>query len=139
MDAYMRTLIRPNYYVVLIQPTSVLSKKYTQVRASSDPLQTVVNLNPGHVGPVLYVLKAACAFPSADDANAVRDFLATKKRSFESKKRFLMNTAERFRLRYYSDDIEPPGGTRAYLQRHAPEAFVSAYDRLITKRRGWAR
>jgi hypothetical protein len=135
MDVYLRHLINPDYYVLLIHPTSLLSKRYTLVALSSDPLQTVANLNPGHSGPVLYVLKAGCAFTSLAEASRVRHFLATKKRSFASKQKYLIKTARRHNLRYYSNDIEPPGGTRAYLERHAPGNFVSAYDRLITKGR----
>jgi len=104
-------------------------------RTTTDPLQTVSNLNPGYHGPVLYMLKAVCAFPSKDDACSACHYLATKKRSFESKKRYLMEMAEKHQLRYYSDEYTPPGGTRAYLQRRANLAYVNAYDRLITKRK----
>lgn len=134
MDVYLRHLLEPEYFVVLIHPTSHLSKKYTLVRTSSDPLRTIINLNPGHDGPVLYKLRAGCAFRTYDEADRVRHFLATKKRSFQSKQKYLKKLAERRGLRYYSDKYLPPGGTRNFLLKHAPLNYVQTYDRLISKK-----
>jgi len=135
MDVYMRHLLAPTYYVVLIHPTSALSKSYTLVRTTCDPLQTVANLNPAHAGPLLYRLRAGCAFHSLREARAAKEYLATKKRSFDSKKKYLMKLADTQGLPYYSDEIVPPGGTRAYLERYAPTRYVRTYDRLIQKKR----
>lgn len=134
MDAYLRNLISPSYYVVLIHPTNAVNKSYTRVVLTTDPLATVSALNPGQGGPIWYKLKVGCAFRSYAEAYATREFLATKKRSFSSKQDYLLKLAERRHLRYYSDSIKPPGGTRAYLKKYAPSNYVSAYDRLIQKK-----
>lgn len=134
MDVYLRSLISPLYYVVLIHPTAAVSKSYTQVVLTSNPLQTVVAFNQDQGGPVWYKLRAGCAFRSYDEAYATRLFLATKKRSFNSKQTYLKNLAARRHLPYYSDAIRPPGGTRAYLKKYAPSNYVSVYDRLIRKK-----
>lgn len=134
MDVYLRSLISPLYYVVLIHPTPATNKAYTQVCMTTNPIQTVIALNPGQGGPVWYVLKAGCAFRSYDEAYATREFLATKKRSFSSKQAYLQKLAARRHLPYYSDTIRPPGGTRAYLKKYAPSNYVSTYDRLIRKK-----
>ncbi len=134
MDVYLRSLISPLYYVVLIHPTPAMNKSYTQVALTVDPLQTVMALNPGQGGPVWYKLRAGCAFRSYDEAYATRKFLATKKRSFSSKQDYLQKLAARRNLPYYSDTLRPPGGTRAYLKKRAPPNYVSTYDRLIQKK-----
>lgn len=125
----------PDFFVVLIHPTALLHKKYTLVRLTTDPLQTVINLNRGCGGPTYYVLRAGCAFRSLGDACRASDFLAKKKRSFSSKKKYLKKLAARHRLPYYSDTRKPPGGTRAFLEGHAPGNYVQTFDRLISKRR----
>jgi hypothetical protein len=133
MDVYLRNLISPSYYVCLIHPTGQLSKRYTLVKLTKDPLQTVVDLNPGHSGPVLYVLKAGCAFRSLPDALRAKQYLAKKKRSFASKHRYLQKLAVRQHLPYYTDELKPPGGSRAFLEKYANTNYVNTYDRLIKK------
>jgi len=134
MDVYLRSLLEPSYFVVLIHPTSHLSKKYTLVKTTCDPLRTIVNLNPGCGSPLHYKLKFGCAFRTYHEADKVRHFLATKKRSFQSKQKYLKKLAERRNLRYYSDKYPPPGGTRNFLLKHAPMNYVQTYDRLISKK-----
>jgi hypothetical protein len=134
MDVYLRHLLEPEFFVVLIHPTVHLQKRYTLVKLSTDPLRTVVNLNPRSGGPLLYKLRAGCAFRTYQEADRVRHFLATKKRSFQSKQKYLKKLAEKYNLRYYSDKYSPPGGTRNFLLKHAPLNYVQTYDRLISKK-----
>jgi hypothetical protein len=131
MEQVLRDLVSPKYHVALIHPSPILRKKYTLVRLTTDPLAAVARLNPDQDGPRRYELRAYCTFDTISDAVAAHAHLATKKRSFASKERYLRRIAQKNSLPFFCAEATPPGGNLEFLERHAPPEWAAEYSRLV--------
>jgi hypothetical protein len=129
MEQVLRDLVSPKFHVALIHPSPILRRKYTLVRLTTDPLAAVARLNPE--GPIQYELRAYCTFDTLHDAVAAHAYLATRKRSFASKERYLRRVARKKSLPFFCAEATPPGGNLEFLERHAPPEWALEYSRLV--------
>jgi hypothetical protein len=141
-DLNMYLPMRPIYCALMGQgPESVPAQtgkksngKMSYVFLSHDPIlstilhnqKLVYNRETRKVAPHWQLHGAAGPFKSLSSARACGQALVDHTRTKSSKRKVLRQLAAHFGVRLYTDTEHPPGGLKAYLEKHAPADFLSA-------------
>jgi hypothetical protein len=130
---------RRHYYCALIGCAfEGMFKKDTYVFVAHDPVRStilfnteaVVNKDTSSVAPHWKLHGAVGPFENQESAVACAQELADSTRTRKSKRMRLRELASRFGVACYTDAVQAPGGTRAYLEKHAPPAFLRVFHQL---------
>jgi hypothetical protein len=120
-------------------PFTGLHKKDTYVFVSPAPVTTTILHNQGrvatrdtrHVAPYWRLLVVTGPFVSLPEAYRCARAWVERTRGYSSKKRRGIELARQFGVACYTEDVPPPAPTlRAYLDAHAPPAYLAAFDTL---------